>query len=70
MAHNTTGSREKKRNRLIAGAQEIEWQEGTNIIWGWNNTVGAYNKKVHGFVQDNSGIALGGWRLRELWLSE
>jgi peptide/nickel transport system substrate-binding protein len=61
---------DEKRNRLIAGAQEIEWQEGTNIIWGWNNTVGAYNKKVHGFVQDNSGIALGGWRLRELWLSE
>ena len=59
---------DEKRNRLIQQAQEIEYDEGAEIIWGWNQTVDGYSKKVHGFVKDTSGINLAGMRLRELWM--
>ena len=57
-----------KRSELIQAAQQIEYDEGAEIIWAWNRTIDGYSKKVHGFVEDTSGINLAGQRLREVWL--
>ena len=48
-----------KRIELEQAAQKILYDEGGYIIWGWSNTVDAYNAKFAGFVPSKNGIPLG-----------
>ena len=57
-----------RRCALIAEAQEIEYDTGGYIIWGFPSTIDAYRDGVHGFVEDPSGMPLSSFRLRQVWL--
>lgn len=58
----------QRRCDLIAQAQEIEYNTGGYIIWGFPSTVDAYRDGVHGFAEDPSGMPLSSFRLRQVWL--
>lgn len=56
------------RGQLIAQAQEIEWNDGGYINWGWYDTVDGLSNKVHGLVPDASGISLNTFSLGKVWI--
>lgn len=58
-----------KRCELIKQASKIEHERGSYIVWGFPNSLDAYNKKVHGLQPDKSGIGLTSFRLRQLWIA-
>jgi peptide/nickel transport system substrate-binding protein len=60
---------EAKRNELVSAAQEIEWNEGGYLNWGWNDNFCANNQKLKGVVPDASGQDFVSWRLWKLWLA-
>jgi peptide/nickel transport system substrate-binding protein len=60
---------DQQRKQLIGEAQQIEWNEGGYINWGWFNIFDAYNERVHGLVPDRSGFSLTSYSLRQAWLS-
>jgi peptide/nickel transport system substrate-binding protein len=41
---------EQQRCELINEMQEMEWNRGGHIVWGFSNLVGAFNTKVKGVV--------------------
>lgn len=55
---------------LVAKAQQIEFDNGGYIIWGFPNSVDAYNAKVHGLVPDKSGIPLTSFAFRNVWIKK
>lgn len=61
---------EGKRNELISQAQEIEWDEGGYIIWGYKSGVDAHSSKLQGLEPDKSGIYLNTFRFGDAWLTE
>lgn len=61
---------EAARCALIQKAQKIEFDRGGYIIWGFPDSVDAYNTKVHGFVPDTTGIPLSYYGFRNVWLSK
>lgn len=60
---------EAKRSELIRQAQQIEYDEGGYINWGWYNSVDAYSASLNGFVPDASGISLTTFRFGDVWKS-
>lgn len=60
---------EDARCELIAQAQQIEYERGGYIIWGFPNSVDAYTSAVQGLVPDKSGIPLSSFGFRNVWLS-
>lgn len=61
---------EAARCALIQKAQQIEFDRGGYIIWGFPSSIDAYNTKVHGFVPDLSGIPLTYFGFRSVWLDK
>ncbi|WP_325094247.1 ABC transporter substrate-binding protein, partial [Leucobacter sp. M11] len=61
---------EDRRCELIREAQQIEYDTGGYIVWGFPNTVDAYRVGVNGFVPDPSGIPLTSFAFRLVWLDQ
>ena len=59
---------EAKRNALISRAQEIEFERGGYIIWGYPNQADAYQKYVAGLIPSKTGLALSGFEFRRAWI--
>ena len=55
---------------LIQKAQDIEYNEGGYIIWGFPDSVDAYSASVHGFTPDKSGIPLTSFGFRNVWMNK
>ncbi|MBA2738569.1 MAG: ABC transporter substrate-binding protein [Nocardioidaceae bacterium] len=58
---------EDKRCDLIQQAQEIEYDSGGHIIWGFVNLVDAYTKKISGLEPNVAGHALDRYGFRHAW---
>lgn len=61
---------EDERNELIRKAQEIEYEEGGYIIWGFVNLLDAHGTHVHGLEPAVSGHPLGSYAFHTMWLDE
>lgn len=61
---------ETKRCELIKKAQQIEYDRGGYLIWGFPNSVDAHSSKVQGLVADKSGIPLTSFGFRGVWLNK
>ncbi|WP_182347340.1 ABC transporter substrate-binding protein [Tomitella gaofuii] len=61
---------EGPRTELIRRAQKILYDEGGYIIWGFANQIDAYQRYVGGLVPDRTGLALSGFRFRQVWMRE
>lgn len=59
-----------KRCDLIKKAQQIEYDRGGYIIWGFPNGLDAYSSAVQGFSPDKSGIPLTSFGFRNVWLNK
>jgi peptide/nickel transport system substrate-binding protein len=60
---------EEARCDLIAQAQQIEYDLGGYIVWGFPNSVDAHTAAVQGLVPDKSGIPLTSFGFRNVWLN-
>ena len=60
---------EAKRNELIAAAETIEYDEGGLIVWGFNDQVDAYSKKLGGVVPYKSGVPLASFHFNEFYFA-
>ncbi|WP_336157934.1 ABC transporter substrate-binding protein [Amycolatopsis sp. VC5-11] len=58
----------KARTELLHRAQQIEYERGGLIVWGFVDQVDAYQSYVAGFVPDRTGISLSGYQFRQVWL--
>lgn len=54
---------------LIRRAEQIEYDKGGYIIWGFPNDLDAYSSRVHGLEPDESGIPLTSFGFSDVWLS-
>lgn len=61
---------EAKRAKLIRQGQEMLFDEGGYIIWGFANQVDAYQKYVAGMKENATGIPLGGYNFNRVWIGE
>jgi peptide/nickel transport system substrate-binding protein len=52
-----------RRGRLLQDAQQIEYDRGGYVVWGFKNQVDAYSSKVTGFVPDR-GLPLSSFQFR------
>lgn len=57
-----------ERDELLKQAQQIEYERGGNIIWGFVNQVDAFQVYVAGLVPDRTGLPLSGYSFHEVWL--
>lgn len=57
---------ERRRCELVHEAQQIEYDAGGYIIWGFTNQVDAYNVRLSGLRPDRSGLPLSGYKFREV----
>ncbi|WP_198035133.1 ABC transporter substrate-binding protein [Streptacidiphilus rugosus] len=57
------------RTNLLHQAQQIEYDRGGYIIWGFTNQIGAYTAKVNGFIPSRSGLPLSQFELRRAWFT-
>ncbi len=55
-----------KRKEILHEAQQIEYETGGYIIWGFNNQIDAYSNDIEGFEPDRSGIPLTSYTLRQV----
>lgn len=55
----------EKRKPLVHEAQQIQHDEGSLLIWGYNNVLDAVSNKIVGVTPDRTGFA--GWRTDGLW---
>jgi peptide/nickel transport system substrate-binding protein len=53
----------KRRNQLLLDAQQIEYDRGGYLVWGFKNQVDAYSNKVTGFIPDR-GLPLSSFQFR------
>lgn len=56
----------EKRTQILHEAQEIEYESGGYIIWGFNNQIDAYSDQLTGFEPDRSGIPLTSYTFRQV----
>ena len=54
-----------RRNRLLQDAQQIEYDRGGYLVWGFKNQVDAYSSKVTGFIPDR-GLPLSSFQFRTI----
>jgi peptide/nickel transport system substrate-binding protein len=59
---------EKARTALLKQAQQLEYERGGLIVWGFMNQVDAYQVYVAGLVPDRTGVSLSGYGFRQVWL--
>jgi len=58
-----------KRNELVTEAETIEYNTGGYLIAVYKNQADAYSTKLHGLVEDASGIPLGRYRFKDAYLT-
>ncbi|MFC5275267.1 hypothetical protein [Brachybacterium sacelli] len=51
-------------------AQQILYDRGGYLVWGFANQVDAYQGYLGGFVENRTGIPLSGFRLDRVWIGE
>lgn len=61
---------ERARQALEADMQQIEYDRGGILNYGWANQIDAYRSNVTGLVTDKVGWPLGSWRFHEVWFTE
>lgn len=61
---------EAARTDLIRQAQELLYDRGGLIIWGFANQLDAYQGYVGGLVENRTGIPLSGFQLHRAWIAE
>jgi peptide/nickel transport system substrate-binding protein len=61
---------ESKRHKLLRQAQQLEYDNGGHLIWGFPNQVDAHSSKVNGLIPDRGGIPLNSYGFRKAWLSK
>ncbi|WP_245579729.1 ABC transporter substrate-binding protein [Brevibacterium album] len=61
---------EVRRGELIGQAQQILYDRGGLIIWGFANQIDAYQSYVGGLQEDRSGIPLSGFQLHRVWIGD
>lgn len=59
-----------ERNQLVAQAQEMLYNDGGYIVWGFFNQADAYQKYVGGAIEHRAGMPVSGFQFRLLWISE
>lgn len=59
---------ETRRNSLISQAQEILYDTGGYIIWGFPNQADAYQSYVAGLIPNKTGLSLSGFEFRRAWI--
>ncbi|GAA2177218.1 ABC transporter substrate-binding protein [Leucobacter tardus] len=59
-----------RRDALTREAQEILYDRGGLIVWGFANQVDAYQSYLGGLVPDRSGLPLSGFKLHEVWIGD
>ncbi|RKQ33773.1 ABC transporter substrate-binding protein [Kocuria tytonis] len=60
---------EKKRNELVARAQQLLHDKGGYIAWGFFDQADAYQNYVGGAFTHRSGMPVSGFQLRSLWIA-
>lgn len=55
----------EKRKALVHEAQQIQHDQGSLLIWGYNNVLDAVSNNIGGVTPDRTGFA--GWRTDGLW---
>lgn len=65
-----TTADEDARNELIRKAQEIEYEEGGYIVWGFVNLLDAHSTRVHGLEPSVSGHPLGSYAFHTMWMEQ
>lgn len=61
---------EARRTELIHQAQQMLYDDGGYIIWGFANQVDAYQRYVLGFQENSTGLPLNAYGFRSVWLGE
>ncbi|NLA29805.1 MAG: peptide ABC transporter substrate-binding protein, partial [Propionibacterium sp.] len=61
---------ESTRNQLIQDAQQIMYDRGSLIIWGFADQLDAYQAYVGGLVPNATGLPLSGFQLHRVWIGE
>ncbi|GAA1488158.1 ABC transporter substrate-binding protein [Brachybacterium sacelli] len=61
---------EAARGELVLQAQQILYDRGGYLVWGFANQVDAYQGYLGGFVENRTGIPLSGFRLDRVWIGE
>jgi len=51
------------RARLLQDAQQIEYDRGGYLVWGFKNQIDAFSSKVTGFIPDR-GLPLSSFQFR------
>lgn len=59
-----------RRNELVGKLQKKLYDEGGYLIWGFPQQVDAYQSYVVGLQKDRTGLPLGGYHFRDVWLGE
>jgi peptide/nickel transport system substrate-binding protein len=57
------------RAELVRQAQQIEFDRGGYMIWGFPNRVDAMQAYVGGLVPNRTGLSLSGYEFRKAWVS-
>lgn len=58
------------RVQLIEQAQQILYERGGLIIWGFGDQLDAYQSYVGGFVPNKTGLPLSGFQLHRVWIGD
>lgn len=61
---------DEERNEIIRKAQEIEYEEGGYIVWGFVNLIDAHSTRVHGLEPAVSGHPLGSYAFHTMWMEQ
>lgn len=61
---------EDERNELIRQAQQIEYEEGGYIVWGFVNLLDAHASNVGGLEPAVTGHPLGSYAFHEAWIND
>ncbi|MBP2368099.1 ABC transporter substrate-binding protein [Pseudonocardia parietis] len=57
------------RAQLVRRAQEIEFERGGYLIWGFPDRVDAHQAYVGGLVPNRTGMSLSGYEFRKAWVN-
>ncbi|WP_223286352.1 hypothetical protein [Kocuria atrinae] len=59
-----------ERNELIGQLQEMLYEDGGYIVWGFFNQADAYQNYVGGTMTYRTGMPASGFQFRHLWIAQ